>query len=111
VKLFLKAYIDDTLIFSKVLEDHLTHLHYVFSILTFNNVTLNPKKSFISFPNIKLLRQYVDSLGFTTYNEKLKAITSLSFPATTATLKTYLGITSYLRNYVQAYGKVVKPLL
>jgi len=100
VKLFLKAYIDDTLIFSKVLEDHLAHLHYVFSILTFNNVTLNLKKSFISFPNTKLLRQYVDSLGLTTYNKKLKAITLLSFPATTATLKTYLGITSYLRNYV-----------
>jgi len=56
VKLFLKVYIDDTLIFSKVLKDYLTYLYYVFTILTFNNVTLNPKKSFIGFPNIKLLR-------------------------------------------------------
>jgi len=100
MKLFLKAYIDDTLIFSKVLKDHLTHLYYVFSILTFNNVTLNLKKSFIGFPNIKLLGQYVDSLGLIIYNKKLKAITSLSFPATAASLKTYLSITSYLRNYV-----------
>ena len=43
---------------------------------------LKPKKSFIVYPFVTLLRRKVDGFGLTITKEKVKAITELTFPGT-----------------------------
>src|SRR5947207_9155253 len=87
------AYIDDIVIFSNMLKDHINHLDQVFGCFTCLQISLNPVKSFVGFPNIHLLGQCVDFLELTTVEDKIRAITALFFSENLQTLKTYLDMT------------------
>ena len=71
---------------------------------------LAPKKAFIGYPSVKLLGQKVDMLGMSTSEEKLKAITSITFPESLSALETYIGLTNWLRDYVPFYAQIIEPL-
>lgn len=107
---YARAYVDDIVIFSKSLNEHVAHLQAVFTTLTERRIILFPKQSFIGYPSIRLLGQKVDALGLATDKEKLAAIANLDFPRTLRSLETYLGLTGYLRQYIPMYAQVVKPL-
>ena len=51
----------------------------VFSVFSSIGISINPAKSFIGFPLIQLLGQYVDSLGLSIATKKLEAIANLEF--------------------------------
>jgi hypothetical protein len=76
------AYIDDVVIASHTLEEHIHHLRTIFGLFSSVGISINPLKAFIGFPSIRLLGQHVDSLGLSTAAEKLEAIASLEFPKT-----------------------------
>ena len=97
---FAKIYVDDIVIHSKTLKKHFRHLRQMFGMLRTNNISVKPEKTFVGYPTVQLLDQKVDLLSLATAEKKLKAISRLSFPATLQLLKTYLGLTSWLRDYV-----------
>jgi hypothetical protein len=107
---FSRAYIDDTVIFSKTLEEHLMHLYAVFTKFTAMNISIKPTKAFIGFPSIKLLGQHIDSFGLATSEDKLQAIAQLKFPESLKDLEHYLGLTGWLRQYVPFYAAISEPL-
>ena len=107
---YARAYIDDIVIFSTTLEEHLAHLRAVFTTLLEFDVCLSPRKSFLGYPSVQLLGQRVDALGMATDDDKLEAIAKLAFPKTLRQLEHYLGLTGYLREYIPHYGAVSKPL-
>lgn len=75
----------------------LVELAAVLKELERHGIRLEPKKAYVGFPEVSLLGQRVDALGLSTPDEKLKAITSLSFPDTLQKLETYIGMTGDLR--------------
>ena len=107
---FSRAYIDDIVVYSRTLEEHLRHLTTIFSLFDKLRIRLKASKSYLGYPNVVLLGQRVDAFGLTTVAEKLKAITQLAFPRTLRDLETYLGMTGWLRNYIQSYAQKVAPL-
>ena len=109
-KAFAKGYVDDIVIFSETLEEHISHLRQVFALFRAVGVILKAIKSFIGYPNVQLLGQRVDSFGLSTPSERLQAISRLMFPRTLAALETYLGMTGYLRNYIAWYAQIARPL-
>ena len=109
-KAFAKGYVDDIVIFSHTLEEHIRHLRLVFTLFLRVGVVLEATKSFVGYPNVQLLGQRVDSFGLSTPQERLAAISKLKFPQTLAALETYLGMTGYLRNYIPWYAQVARPL-
>ena len=107
---FARAYVDDVVIYSKTLEEHVHHLREVFSLFMDSGISVNPSKAFLGYPSVQLLGQKVDSLGLWTAEDKLQAISKLSFPTTLSKLETYLGMTGWLRDYVAHYAAIAKPL-
>ena len=107
---FCRAYVDDIVIFSSSLEEHIKHLTLVFQALSEMNIHLAPAKAFLGYPTVSLLGQRVNALGLATAEEKLWAIRALEFPKTLAALDKYLGLTSYLKQYVPYYTAIAKPL-
>jgi len=79
-------------------------------MLTNVGILIKPPKAFLGYPSVQLLGQHVDSLGFATAEEKLEAIAQIEFPKTLKDLETYLGLTSWLRQYVPFYAAVSAPL-
>ena len=76
-KNFTRAFIDDIVIFSKSLEQHLDNLQAVFYLFDSLNITLKGVKSYLGYLSVTLLGQKVDSLRLTTSKEKLEAISAL----------------------------------
>ncbi len=107
---YARAYIDDVVIHSATLEEHVKHLRAIFGLFVKYNISINPKKAFLGYPSVKLLGQKVDSFGLSTDDEKLKAIASLNFPHTLASLEHYLGLTGWLRQFIPRYAFLAKPL-
>jgi hypothetical protein len=90
--IFVKIFIDDIIIFSKNLDNHLAHLKEVFFILITNEISINSKKAFLSYAFVQLLDQRVDSFELSTDEEKLKTIFKLKFLRTLKQLKTYFDL-------------------
>ena len=107
---FARAYIDDIVIFSKTLDEHIAHLKEVFSKLLEYDICLSPKKSFLAYPSVQLLGRRVDALGLATDTDKLSALAHLTFPRTLRQLDHYLGLTGYLRQHIPFYAGISKPL-
>lgn len=107
---FAKAYVDDMVVYSKTLQEHLTHLRKIFEMYRQRRISLSPGKSFLGYPSVILLGQRVDSLGLTTSEEKLAAISSLNFPGSLRDLEIFLGLTGWLRSSIPKYAQRAEPL-
>ena len=107
---FIKAFVNDIIIFSKTLKEHLKHLCMTFSLFNQYELIMNRKKSFLKYSIIILLRQHVDELRMTTSEEKIAAILNLWFPETLKDLETYLRLTEWLHNYISMYTQVIASL-
>lgn len=98
---------DDT---RNALSDHIDHLCKVFNLFRQNRVSLSPAKSYVGYPSVTLLGQYVDGLGMFTTKDKIAAITSLRFPQNLGDLEMFLGLTAWLRSSIERYAQRADPL-
>jgi Reverse transcriptase (RNA-dependent DNA polymerase)/RNase H-like domain found in reverse transcriptase/Integrase zinc binding domain len=107
---YARAYIDDFVIHSKKFREHLQHLRNVFQTCRERRIHLQPKKTYLNFPNVNLLGKHVDSFGLSTADDKIAAILAFEFPKTLADLDRYLGLTGWMREYVEGYAHKAGPL-
>jgi hypothetical protein len=107
---FARAYIDDIVIFSKTLDNHVDYLDKVFGTLDALDVTISPKKSYVRYPSVTLLGYRVNSFGYTTHEEKVEAILNVKFPETFADLERYIGLTGWQRMYIPYFAQITAPL-
>ena len=104
---YARAYVNNIVIFSKSLDEHLNHLHNVFRELTITRIILQPNKSFLAYPSVHFFGQSVNVLGMATAEAE---ITQLAFHCSLKNLEAYLGLTGYLRQYIPYYTHVSRPL-
>ena len=107
---FARIYIDDIVIFSKTLLEHLKHLHAIFELLDSESVTLFSKKSFLDHSTIILLDQKIDALDLTAIVDKIAIIQWLDFSYKLFNLEIYLELTSWLREYILFYVQKGKSI-
>lgn len=82
-----RAYVYDIICRAKSFFDLLKKLRILFDIFFKYNISIKPTKSFLNYPNVGLLSQWVDFLGLTTSEKKLWAIKHLMYPKTLGALK------------------------
>jgi hypothetical protein len=101
---FVRAYIDDIIIFSDTTEEHAQHLDMVLGILDKARVHISAAKSFVAYPAVRLLGYVVDGSGVTKTEDRIDAFRKLEFPNTLADLETYLGMADWLRTGIAWYS-------
>ena len=109
-KKFVRAYVNDVVIFFNSLKKHFRHLTQIFKLFKKMNVIIKISKTFLKYSTIALLDQKVNNLNITITNEKLVAIQSLRFFISLKHLKTYFDKIEYLRQYVSYYAQKAKLL-
>ena len=107
---FVKAYVDDIVIFSRIWQEHVNHLRQIFIKLINVNKFIKFIKAFIDYSSVQLLNQKINSLDLFTSEKKLKVIVKLQFSRTLRQLKTYLDLIDWMRKYVSFYVDVFKSL-
>lgn len=107
---FLKVYIDDVIVDSNSLKEHLKYLNIAFKVFVKFNITIKSFKVFIDYSNVTLLRQRSNSLEFSISEKKLKTIADIKFSETLQNLKHYFELTDYIRDHIYYYAVIVKSL-
>ncbi|KAG0438590.1 Retrovirus-related Pol polyprotein from transposon opus [Dictyocoela muelleri] len=73
---FVKIYLDDILVHSKTLEDHLTHLQHVFQCIKYYGVSVNFENSNFGLEEIKYLGFVINKEGI---KANLTAVSDIKF--------------------------------
>jgi len=112
--LFALVYIDDVIIFSKTMEEHIEHLNYVFSRLSKYNLNVNPKKIQLCCAEFKFLG-YVFKHKHGRVNmypnpKKLIGISQYPSPVNPKKVSQLLGMLQYYKNFVPEYAKLIAPM-
>src|SRR5436190_6561458 len=73
-KFFAHCYIDDIVIFSKTLENHLQHLNMIFNLFNRLEITFKKIKTHLDYLSIILLDQQVDDFDMTFLKKQIAAL-------------------------------------
>ena len=100
-----RVFINDIVIYSKTLKNHIKHLHAIFSLLKSFNISLNLEKSFLNYSSIQLLKQKVDVFDLIIVSEKIEAIIKFEFLRNLKNFEIYLDFIEWLRHYISYYAQ------
>ena len=95
------VYLDDILIASDSMEQHLEDLERVFNILEDNGLVVNRKKCILGASSIEFLGHLVDANGIRPLPEKVEAIKKVAPPTTIKELQRFLGMVNYYRRFIR----------
>ncbi|XP_048527388.1 uncharacterized protein LOC125506673 [Triticum urartu] len=110
VRKFVIIFLDDILIFSETLEEHLEHLRLVLALLREHQLYAKESKCSFAQDSISYLGHIISKDGVATDPEKTQAMVAWPTPATATELRGFLGLTGYYRKFIEHYGIIAKPL-
>ena len=103
-------YIDDIIIPGPTIEESLTRLEHVFERLREANLKLKPSKCVLFQKSVKFLGHIVSEEGIHTDPEKVKAVQDWPVPRNVKEVKSFLGLCSYYRKFVQGFADIARPM-
>ena len=74
------AYVDNIIVFSKTLEEHIKHLNELFGRLKRFGVVINPTKSQLGISELQFLDHFVTKKGIKPLSSKVEAIQKYPLP-------------------------------
>ncbi|CAH8547737.1 unnamed protein product [Schistosoma rodhaini] len=107
---FVFVYIDDVLIASSSLEEHLQHLQTLFERFKSYGVVINPSKCIFGVSALEFLGHYIDSQGIKPLPQKVEAIINYPEPTSVKALRRFLGTLNFYRRFLPNCADVLQPL-
>ena len=104
------VYLDDIIIFSRTVEEHLERLVRVLGRLRSAGLKLKPEKCSLFQRSVSFLGHVVSGEGIATDPEKIKTVTEWPVPTSVKEVRSFLGLAGYYRRFVKGYASVAAPL-
>ena len=103
-------YLDDIIVFSDRVEEHLKRLEEILQRLRAANLMLKPSKCHFFKRQVEFLGHIVSQDGVSTDPHKVEAVKEWPIPRRVRDVRAFLGLTGYYRRFIQNYGEIAKPL-
>ncbi|GBG76937.1 hypothetical protein CBR_g23151 [Chara braunii] len=107
---FVVVYLDDILIFSKTMEEHIKHLEEVLQVLKEAQLHLNLEKFEFGRDSVIYLGHRLSANGLEPEATKVEVIRKWPQPANVRELRSFLGLASYYRKFVPKFSVIAHPL-
>lgn len=104
------VYMDDIIIYSASLQQHIQDLKVVFKKLKMSNLKMQQDKSEFLRKEIDFLGHIVTPEGIKPNPKKIEAIKKFPLPTTRTHIKSFIGLLSYYRKFIKDLAKITKPL-
>ena len=107
---FCSVYIDDILVFSSSVEEHLEHLRQIFQQLLRVGPKLHPQKCVFGSHEVPYLGHLISGSGILPNPEKISAVKRFPTPTSVKAVLQFLGLASYYRHFVPNFAGVANSL-
>ena len=107
---FAYAYLDDLLIASASMEDHLTHLRQVLQRLSDHGMVINPSKCVLGASELDFLGHRVTACGIRPLEDKVSAIRNFPQPSSLRGLREFLGMVNFYHRFIPNCAGLLQPL-
>lgn len=104
------VYMDDIIVFSTSLKEHLDNLRKIFETLRKYNMKIQLDKSEFLKKEVAFLGHIVTRDGVQPNPDKIETIRKWPIPTDEKQLRGFLGILGYYRKFIKDFAKIAKPL-
>lgn len=104
------VYMDDIIIFSTGLQEHIQNLKLVFSKLREARLKIQIDKCEFLRKEVEFLGHVVTPDGIRPNPKKIDAIQNFPIPRTQKQIKSFLGLLGYYRKFIKNFAKLTKPM-
>ena len=110
VEAFCSVFIDDVLVFSDTMDEHIEHLRQIFQRLRRYNLKLHPGKCKFARPSVEYLGHVISAAGIAPNPAKVQAVQEFPVPTSVRGVRQFLGMASYYRRFMPGFAKIAAPL-
>jgi hypothetical protein len=107
---FVSVYLDDILVFSRSLGEHMVHLKTVIEKLAEVGLKLNPSKCRFAKKELEYLGHVVSRDGVKTSPRLVEAVQCFPAPKTVHDVHRFLALLSYYRKFIRNFCKHRPPV-
>ena len=106
----LLIYLDDIIIFSSNLEEHLQRLEEVLKRLSEAKLKLKPSKCHLLETEVLFLGHIVGQTGVKPNPQLIKSVMDWKAPTSTKQVQQFLGLANYYRRFIKNFSDIAAPL-
>ena len=103
-------YLDDILIASQPMTEHVGHIRKVLLHLKEAGLRLKPSKCTFATEEIEYLGHTLTPEGVKPNSKKVKAVKDFSVPKNVKEVKSFLGLANFYRYHISDMGVISRPL-
>lgn len=107
---FMFVYLDDILIFSHSIEEHIQHVRLVLQRLLENRLYIKAEKCEFHTSSISFLGHIIKSGQVAADPQKIKAVVDWPIPTSVKQLQRFLGFANFYRKFIKNYSSLAAPL-
>ena len=107
---FVICYVDDVIISSSSVQDHIAHLKIVINRISEANLTLNSKKCLFGYQKLHVLGHIISNEGIQVDSTKFEDVQNVLRPTSSRDIQAFLRLMNYFRDFLPNFAKISKPL-
>src|SRR5436190_7368487 len=107
---FAVAYLDDILIYSNTLEEHIEHVRLVLKKLFAHGLFVKLEKCEFHVQKISFLGFVISPEGISMDPARISTISDWPIPRSVTDIQIFLGFANFYRRFIDGYSRVVMPI-